>query len=74
MCVELSEGGVKWSPVKVSRKSMRVSSSSDSEDIEPDKCLSFDCQVKHGVPGFEVEILTVPSGPQLHLGHIPGKK
>ena len=55
MCVEGVDGTVKWSPIKISRSSVRLSSSSEGEDIDIDRCLSLDFQVKDGVPGFDIE-------------------
>ena len=49
MCIEGVDGTVKWSPIKISRSSVRLSSSSEGEDINTDQCLSLDFQVKDGV-------------------------
>ena len=55
MWVEGENGSVKWSPIKFLRSSVCLLSSSESEDIDIDKCLSLDFQVKGGVPGFDIE-------------------
>ena len=57
MWVEGKNGSVKWSPIKISRSSVCLSSSSESEDIDIDQCLSLDLQVKGGVPDFDIEIV-----------------
>ena len=51
------DGKLCWSPIKVSKRAMKVGqvASSDDSDLDFDDCLSFEYQPRDGVPGFDIE-------------------
>ena len=56
VCVESDGGTSTWSPIKISKRHVKPASSDTSDDdIDIDDCLSFDYQLRDGVPGFEIE-------------------
>ena len=56
LCVDYSDGTRTWSLVKVSQKAV-MPASAETSDSELDilDCLCFDYQIRHGVPGLEIE-------------------
>ena len=56
VCVESDGGTSTWSPIKVSKSRVKPASCDTSDDdIVIDDCLSFDYQLRDGIPGFEIE-------------------
>ena len=54
--VEQVDGISTWSPIIVSKRRVKPASSDTSDDdLDVDDCLSFDYQLRDGVPGFEIE-------------------
>ena len=51
------DGKLCWSPIKVSKRAVKVGqvASSDDRDLDSDDCLSFEYQPRDGVPGFDIE-------------------
>ena len=57
LCCESEESGLTWSPIKMSKGSVRAASaSSDSEDeVKPSMCVSISYESRDGKPGLEIE-------------------
>lgn len=58
VCVENGVGKLLWSPIKISRTCVKPASDSESSDVEPLKppeIGSITFEIRHGVPGFEIE-------------------